>query len=282
MNESLRRRARVSNKQQTVATWLAHATLQLKTHGIETARLDAELLLAHVLTKSRIWLHAHSDDPLSAHAIKVSDACLQLRSQHVPVAYIVGHKEFYKRIFRVTPATLVPRAESETIITLLRQFVTNSESLLDVGTGTGCLGITAKLEFPHLDVTLSDVSQAALSVATQNSRLLKADVNIIQSDLLAACPQSFDIIVANLPYVGHDWQTSPELAYEPSLALYATDGGLALILRLIDEAISHIKHCGYLLLEADPCQHDTIVSYAQARDYIHSVTQDYIVVLSRD
>lgn len=250
--------------------------------GIPGALLDAELILAHTLRQSRTWLHAHSEDEIDSRRLEIATARLDLRKERVPIAYILGYKEFYGRRFIVTPATLVPRPESETIIELLSQFVNDTtSSLLDVGTGTGCLGITAKLEFPALDVTLSDISPATLAVAKENAQHLQATVTALQSDLLSSCKGSFDIILANLPYVDRTWDTSPELLHEPQIALYADDEGLALIFRLIDEAMTHSNTGSHLFIEADPCQHERIISYALSRNYIHSLTQDYIVVFSR-
>lgn len=269
-------------KSSTPTSWLAAASRQLAAVDIASARLDAEIILAHTLSRPRTWLHAHGDDEIDAREVEIADACFALRLEHVPIAYIIGHKDFYGRRFHVTPATLVPRPESETIITLLDQIIgPNQHTLLDVGTGSGCLGITAKLEHPELNVTLSDVSQEALDIAKKNARSLDASVGVIVSDLLTGAPGKFDIIIANLPYVDNEWETSPDIAHEPALALFAEDHGLALIKTLITQACAHLNSDGYLLLEADPCQHNDIISFAQEIGYSGRQTYDYIVVLSR-
>ena len=248
-----------------------------------SAALDAEIILAHTLRKPRTWLHAHDDDSIDAQQLAIANARLALRLEHTPIAYIIGHKEFYGRRFHVTPATLVPRPESETIITLLGQIIEpNHHTLLDVGTGSGCLGITAKLKYPKLDVTLSDVSRDALDVAVINARNFNTTINIVLSDLLTNIPGSFDVIVANLPYVDKEWETSPDTAHEPTLALFAEDHGLKLIKDLMSQAYRHLNPKGYLLLETDPCQHADIILFALKIGYTHEMTDDYIVVLSRD
>lgn len=246
-----------------IRIWLRDAAEQLAHIGIGSALLDAEIILAHTLRKSRTWLHAHDDETIPLRQLEIANARLELRLDRTPIAYIVGHKWFYGRLFKVTPATLIPRPESEELIALLAAHRTPAmKTLIDVGTGSGCLGITAKLEYPELTVTLSDISRHALTVAQANATNLGADVTILRSDLLTAAPQRYDIIVANLPYVDREWERSPETNHEPDLALFADDGGLRLIRRLIDEVALQLAPGGLLILEADPCQHETITTTA--------------------
>lgn len=282
MSESSKHRERVKSNDTLVASWIAYATQSLKMANITSARLDVELILAHAMRRSRTWLHAHSHDVIDAISLSIAEACLTLRLDHVPIAYIIGHKEFYGRRFHVSPATLIPRPESETIIFLIGRLIEPAHcTLLDVGTGSGCLGITAKLEYPVLDATLSDVSTPALEIAELNAKELRADVTCIHSDLLENITGSFDFIVANLPYVDQSWEVSPDIAHEPALALFAEDGGLALIKRLLTQVATHITPHGYLLLEADPCQHDEIIAIATKNGYLVVAVEDYIVALSR-
>lgn len=267
--------------------WLRRATQQLADANIPSAKLDAEIMLAHTIRQRRTYLHAHGDEPLTARQVEIVDARLQLRLDRTPVAYIVGHKEFYGRLFRVNPGTLIPRPESETIITLLKQYTSQAslpltaapKRLVDVGTGSGCLGITAKLEIPELDVTLIDISRHALTVAERNARLLAADVTTMRSDLLLNYPLVADYIVANLPYVDLEWERSPETNYEPAIALFADDEGLALIAKLIEQAPSRLAKSGTLLLEADPRQHETIIKIAKNHGFTVREVRDFIVSL---
>lgn len=254
----------------TISDWLADASRQLLSEHIPSARLDAELLLAHTIRKPRTWLHSHSDDELTSRQKEIADARLDLRIDRVPVAYIIGHKEFYGRTFKVTTATLIPRPESETLIELLNVALPKNARLIaeaplrlvDVGTGSGCLGITAKLEHPELDVTLVDTSRHALNIAEDNARALNADVEFLQSDLLASYPFTADIIIANLPYVNPDWERSPETEHEPALALFAPNNGLALIFELLIQTKAKLARGGKLILEADPEQHPAIIKEA--------------------
>lgn len=248
-------------KTQAVKQWLQTAAKELSEASIPTPRLDAEIILAHTLRRPRIYLHAHGETPIDARNLEIADARLQLRLDRTPIAYIVGHKEFYGRQFKVTPATLIPRPESETMVTLLKNHlhVTTGKKLVDVGTGSGCLGISAKLELPQLDVTLTDTSRHALHIAEINAKQLKAHVTTIHSDLLDNFPFIVDIILANLPYVDERWERSPETEHEPAEALFASSSGLHLINRLITQTKSQLAPKGLLLLEADPRQHNAII-----------------------
>lgn len=273
----------------TIETWIHKAAQDLKDSGILTARLDAEVILAHTLRKNRTYLHAHGDELLDDRTREIANARLDLRHDRTPVAYIIGHKEFYGRPFRVSPATLIPRPDSEMIITLLKELLPTAISLIhetpkqlvDIGTGTGCLGITAKLEFPELSVTLLDTSRYALVVAKKNAKELHADVSLQHSDLLDAYAFTPDIIIANLPYVDKSWDRSPETNYEPAEALFANDGGLSLIKRLIEQADSRMGSNGLVLLEADPRQHLEIISYAKKHGFALREHRDFIVVLEK-
>lgn len=259
-----------------INAWLKDAAEQLATVGITSALLDAEIILAHTLKKSRTYLHAHGDDILSLRDNDIANARLDLRLDRTPIAYIIGHKEFYGRMFKVTPAVLIPRPESEDCIELLNTYSTHdARTLLDVGTGSGCLGITAKLEHPHLSVTLADISRHALVVAKQNAVSLHADVLTIQSDLLSNTPERYSCIIANLPYVDPSWERSPETNFEPKQALFADNNGVALIMKFLDQTPAHLLANGILILEADPYQHDRIIARASQHGLIHLETMHY-------
>jgi release factor glutamine methyltransferase len=267
----------------SVKDWVDDATRELVFAEIPSARLDAELILAHTIRQNRSYLHAHPEHILDARQVEIATARLALRLDHVPVAYIIGHKEFYGRRFRVTTATLIPRPESEVLIELLDQAVPKNAALLaeqplkliDVGTGSGILGITAKLEHPELDVTLSDTSRHALKIAQQNADELKAEVSILRSDLLTNYPFVADIIIANLPYVDIEWERSQETDHEPAEALFAGQGGKALIYELITQTRDKLAIGGSLILEADPEQHKDIIAKAKENGLLLQEQEDY-------
>lgn len=269
----------------TVKQWLSHAQTALEQAGIPTSSLDANLLLAHALSTTKTVLAAHPEQSISGRNLAHADALLKQRLARLPIAYITDSKEFYGREFTVTPKVLIPRPETEAVIELVKKYAKRSSRLLDVGTGSGCIGITLQLELPGINSILSDVSPAALAVARKNARRLGAKpTRYIQSDLLDYWlrrnkPKRFDSIIANLPYVDKSWERSPETDHEPSLALFAENGGLKLIERLLEEAPFLLTSEGLLVLEADPEQHTHIVTTAARRGFTHLETQGYALAL---
>lgn len=269
----------------SIDTWLRDATKQLVAVEIVSARLDAEIILAHTIRKPRTYLHAHGDESLEPREQEIADARLRLRYERVPIAYIIGHKEFYGRRFHVTSATLIPRPETEEMIDSLGELLPDTQRLIadqmprlvDVGTGSGCIGITAKLEHPELSVTLADTSKHALVVAEKNARQLGAEVTLLRSDLLSEYPFTADIILANLPYVDSAWERSEETRYEPAEALFADDDGLALIKQLLKQAETKLVHGGSIILEADPRQLDAIQKAAQAHGLTERVRGRFMI-----
>ena len=202
---------------------------------------------------------------------------------------------FYGREFNVNPDVLIPRPETEMIVDAVLNLVGKpylpgvrpSEArlprdltIVDVGTGSGCIAVTLKLELPEAIVVASDVSEKALVVAKENAERLGAEVEFVQADLLDDAIITPDLVVANLPYVDKnwDWIDKKALSKEPSLALYAEDGGLAKIKRLIDQVTERgIKH---LILEADPSQHQSIINYADKKGLTLGETRGFALYLS--
>lgn len=204
--------------------------------------------------------------------------------------------DFYGRDFIVTSDVLIPRPETEMMIDAVLNLVGKSFlpgvkpsearlprdcRILDVGTGSGCLAITLKRELPEARVAACDISKKALSVAQENANRLKAEIEFIESDLLDNIKDNYDVIVANLPYVDEnwDWIDKEALSKEPAIALYAEDGGLALIKKLIQQASE--RKIPYLILEADPCQHERIIDYARKFNYPLLETRGFCLVLEQ-
>lgn len=247
----------------TIAAFLRETTTQLEAVGILTARLDIQVLLGHALKQNKAWLLAHGDEKIEAEKLAILREQVRRRLTREPLAYIVGRQEFYGRNFTVTPDVLVPRPETETIIEELKTLpLPDNASFLDIGTGSGAIAITAELEMPHLRTEACDVSEAALAIASQNAERLGAHVRFFASDLLEHADHTYDVIVANLPYVAHDWERSPETDFEPEIALFADDIGLELIKKLITQAPPYLNKKGFLMLEADPRQFTRIKKVA--------------------
>lgn len=264
----------------TIDQWLQNAREQFERANIPSARLDAEVLLCHILGVDRAYLVAHGDESLARIALNhkggvhpggvttYGERLVLDRLKRKPIAYLLGHKEFYGRDFIVNRHVLIPRPETEALIELAKKHHLTGQ-ILDVGTGSGAIGLTLWYELDDVTVTLSDVSEDALAVAEKNAKSLRAKaVSFVESDLLehwADTETSFDAIVANLPYVDKSWDRSPETGHEPHQALFARDGGLELIKLLIDQARSLISPRGYLLLESDPQQQESIVAHAKSQ-----------------
>ena len=263
----------------SIADFLAISAKTLSEAGIASARLDSELILAHILRRSREWLLAHDTDTLTQSQQRQARQLLLQRTRRQPIAYLTGRRDFYGHSFLVNEQVLVPRPESEVILAILDELAQDHHlrTVLDVGTGSGCLATSIKLAHPDLAVSACDISESALLVARRNAaRLLPSgqQIKFYQSDLLSGLPVSsrFDLIVANLPYLspGQDG-LSPELAYEPAIALYADDDGLSLIKQLITTAPARLTPGGYLLLEMNTKQIETVASYAT--DYRYQVVK---------
>ena len=208
--------------------------------------------------------------------------------------------DFYGRDFLITKDVLIPRPETEQAIDAVLNLAGKSylpgvkptppklpenPKILEVGTGSGCIAITLKLELPEADITAMDISEPALKVARKNASKFGVDPNIfIISNLLENVKFSDkdkpDLIVANLPYVDENWPwiDKKALSAEPSLALYAGDGGLELIKKLIKQASE--QKIKYLVLEADPCQHEEIIDFA--KEYTISEIRGYILLLKQE
>ncbi len=227
-------------------------------------RRDVDHIIAHVLERDLSWVMTHGDETVDASAAETISALLSRRANHEPLAYILGFQPFYGRDFIVTPAVLIPRLESELIIDQVKMDLTGTPvpTIIDVGTGSGCLAITASLELPGAVVFGIDVSQQALVVANQNAQILRApNIKWLTGDLLQPIVEQqikVDAIMANLPYLPQQEidlsPTANELAYEPQLALLADDNGLALIKDCTQQAVEVLNDGGKLYLEMLPEQ----------------------------
>ncbi len=226
--------------------WLAAAEAQLAAAGIESARLEAQVLLAHHLGVSRASLLANLDEMGGA------DALLAKRLQGQPLAYITGVREFYGRTFRVGPGALIPRHETETLINEALKL--NWRRALDVGTGSGCLALTLAAERPGADVHGLDVSEEALHWARLNDAELnpgREQVTWHHGDAYLWRPtEPFDLIVSNPPYIAPSEPLPSEIHdHEPHLALYSGEDGLDFYRMLARRAGDWMNPGGCLLVE---------------------------------
>jgi release factor glutamine methyltransferase len=238
----------------TVRETLRTAAERLELHRISNARLTAELLLAHVLSVSREYLLSHHDRVLNGEESDRLENAIYDRVSGVPLQYIVGKQEFYGRYFHVNPSVLIPRPETEFIIeTVLGIHATWGQTprcrILDVGTGSGCIGVTLALEIPGATVFAGDISEEAVRVARANAVNLNAPVDFVCMDLMDGISGPFDFIVSNPPYVARgelDRLQREVRDHEPHVALF---GGLEIYERLIRGATECLRPRGYLIME---------------------------------
>jgi len=228
-----------------VDEWIRSAEGRLAKAGVPDSRLDAQMLAAHALSQERSWILAHPEAEVPIEA----EAFLKRREQREPLAYILGWREFYGRRFQVVPGVLVPRQETETLVEVALEGL--GGKVLDVGTGTGCLAVTIKLERPTWMVAACDISQTAVSLARTNAHALDATVHVTRSDMFEAFMDTqFGVIVSNPPYVATGAELPPEVAgYEPHEALYAGLDGLDFYRRLALEARHRLVSWGRLIVE---------------------------------
>jgi release factor glutamine methyltransferase len=218
----------------TIGEELAAATASLAEVGVDTPRLDAELLLAHVLGVDRAALLTRADEEAIGDDRTRYLALMTRRVRREPIAYILGRRAFRRITLAVDPRVLIPRPETELLVEVGLTLPPGLR-VADIGTGSGAIALALKQERPDLDLVGVDVSSGALSVARMNAQRLRLTVEWVQSDLLDGV--QCDVVVANLPYVAADDLLEPEVAlYEPQGALLAGDDGLDLVRRLLAQA----------------------------------------------
>lgn len=235
--------------------------------GINESRLEAEILLAHVLKKDRVYLYANYEAPVNAEERAVYKKYIKRRVQREPIAYITGHKEFMSLDFEVGPEVLIPRPETELLVETVLQTVKDLDCprIVDVGTGSGAIAVSLARYLDRAEIWAADVSGPALTIARRNASRHNAVIDFRESDLLevflenrAECqPERFDVIVANLPYVAETERMNLDpqvLDFEPHLALFAGEDGLDLYRRLIPQARLLLGESSTLLFEIDPRQ----------------------------
>lgn len=242
--------------------------------GRDAPRLAAEVLLAEALECRRIDLYARFDQvPAEPHLSRYRE-WVRRHAQGEPVAYLVGHRDFFSLRFQVTPDVLIPRPETEELVLLaldeIKSWPSRRWPVLDIGTGSGCLAITLAHQVPELQVIAVDISPAALAVARVNAEAhdVASRIQFVESDLFAglADDSRFPMIVSNPPYVGAD---DPELdplvrRYEPHQALIGGQDGGELSKRLIEESASYLSPGGLLLIETSPMLAESLLAHAQS------------------
>lgn len=256
----------------------------LNNSGKKIVKKEAEIILARELGVDRSYLVAHGGEILKKTVLECANLGLERRLMGEPIAYIVGRKEFYEDDFLVDNRVLIPRPETEemvgVVINLIKHKYGGRAKLMEVGVGSGCVILSIAKQCPESEFLGLDVSREALEVAEINKeRLGLLDIALRRGNLLKdmdgkwMIDEGFDIVVANLPYVDKKWDwISSECSFEPDLALYAEDGGVSLIRKLIDQLVEFKSLKGgrvkYLVLEYDNMQHLGIEKIAREKGLV--------------
>jgi release factor glutamine methyltransferase len=251
---------------------LAESSQQLQISS-DSAYLDVEILLGHILNKDRSHLRAWPEKQLSEQQLSQFNALFKQRLQGIPIAYLTGTREFWSRDFITTPAVLIPRPETETLIELCLNLIQNTPdtSLLDLGTGSGIIAITLAAELKSIQVTAVDNSIAALTVAQRNASLNNTNnIQFIQSHWFSQVPQKqFNFILSNPPYIDpadlHLQQG--DLRFEPNSALISQKNGLQDIIDIAQHSKDFLKQNGYLILEHGYNQQHPVHNILKAQNY---------------
>ncbi|WP_386067127.1 peptide chain release factor N(5)-glutamine methyltransferase [Tahibacter sp. UC22_41] len=239
----------------------------------EEARIDAEVLLLHVLGKPRAWLYAHADDVLPAAQQAAFDALVQRRAAGEPVAYLTGSREFWSLHLDVSPATLIPRADTERLVEIALDRLPRGQALqvADLGTGSGAIALAIARERPQAQVVATDASAAALAVAGGNAAKNKiCNVEFVQGSWFDAMPgRRFDLIASNPPYIaaGDAHLSQGDLRFEPPGALASGVDGLDDIRLIVAAAGAHLRDGGWLLLEHGYDQGPAVRALLQAAGF---------------
>ena len=246
---------------QSIKATLQIASTQLKT---EAAAFEAQLLLQYVLGVNRAWLIAHEHDVLQPNIQVVFEALLNRRLAGEPIAYILGGREFYGLDLLVTPDTLIPRPDTETLVEAALANIPDSanQTILDLGTGTGAIALAVAKHRPKVNVVAVDTSVAALEVAKKNAATLAiTNVRLMLSDWFdALAGERFDLIVSNPPYIEQNdvHLTEGDVRFEPISALTSGADGLDDIRHIVADCLIYLKPQGWLLIEHGYNQADLV------------------------
>ena len=254
----------------TVLETIDGGTRYLEKRGIEDARRNMQMLVAHQLGCTRMDLYLQFDRPLEESDLAPLRESLKKRGEGIPLQHLLGKVGFHKHEFKTDARALIPRPEPEELAEwILSWKLPETQRVLDMGCGSGVLGLTLAAERSGWDLLLADVSPDALALARENAAILQSSVDFIQSDLFTAVEGDFDGIVANLPYVPESERATMarEVLHDPALALFSGTDGLDLIRRFIPQAFTRLKPGGWLVLEIGHDQASQVAGFLQTSSF---------------
>ena len=262
----------------TVSEALDWATEQLSES--DDARLDSQVLLAYALNVSRTWLFTWPDKALDGATLTAFNALIEERKSGTPIAYITGYRDFWSLRLKVTPDTLIPRADTELLVetALTLKNVEKPCDVIDLGTGTGAIALSLANECPSWRITATDINPKTLAVAKENATTLELAVSFKESAWFDAINDRYDLVISNPPYIESDdpHLQQGDLRFEPAGALASGQDGLDDIRLLVQQALKHLKKDGYLLLEHGYQQAESVRTLMADAGYIDIETHQDI------
>ncbi|MBR5522177.1 MAG: peptide chain release factor N(5)-glutamine methyltransferase [Akkermansia sp.] len=265
----------------TIQDVLQSGTAWLEARGVDAPRYSMQSLMVHVLGCNKTWLYLHYEDALSEPQLEQLRHLLRERGKGVPLQHLLGSAEFYRRTFRSDARALVPRPETEELVELALQMAPRRQGMrvLDMGCGSGVIGITLALELAAMkpEVVMADISAAALSLTLENATALGARVRTYRSDLFSAWspgpenavvpPTGFHLVLANLPYVPENEAVSAEVKHDPASALYGGEDGLDVVRRFVTDLLPHVEPDALVMLEVGHDQGEATCELMRAAGY---------------
>jgi release factor glutamine methyltransferase len=248
--------------------WLESTRIALREFCSDPC-LDAQILLMHELSKTKTWVLSHQEDELNSVNIASLNKMVWRARNGEPIPYIIGHWEFYGLDFLVTPDVLIPRPETELLVEKAIEWLKKykvQKTVLDLGTGSGCIAIALAVSIPYISVTGVDSSTNALDIARKNSIRHHVDkrIQFLASDIFSSVKDKFNVICANLPYIpSSQLGFLPVSKFEPRTALDGGEDGLSIILVFLNEAARFLDIPGLLLCEYGAGQEDSVKKMAE-------------------
>ena len=263
----------------TVLECINAGTTYLEKRGVEDARRNMQILVAHHLKCTRMALYLRFDEPLGEDILSPLRVDLKKRGERIPLQHLLGTVAFHQHEFKTDARALIPRPETEELVEwLISHLPSAPDRVLDMGCGSGVIGLSLAAAWPDASITLADVSPDALSLAQENANLLAlTNVSFVETSLFSAINQSFDLIVANLPYVPEKERSTlaPEVMHDPSLALFSGNDGLDLIRKFCAQVTPFLRHGGMVAMEIGHDQSEITMDLLKAAGLIDvSVMKD--------
>ena len=258
----------ISREMTTLLEILTKGTSYLEKKGVESARLNMELMVAHVLKMQRMQLYLEFERPLSEAELTPLREMLKRRGEREPLQHIIGEVEFCGRTFKSDARALIPRPETEELVEYVQNLdLPSAPQILDLCSGSGVIGLTLQAELPDAVVTLADISPEALALSRENEQLLGLEVQSVQSDMFSAISGKYDLIICNPPYVASGFAIEPEVERDPALALFSGADGLDFLRAMVPQVPHFLNAGGYVALEVGYDQGSAVAALLTAAGF---------------